>query len=66
MYFLSYVYEDKENYGILNSDKSNIIPMDLLLKDLKIESPATLREFIELYSDSLIGQLNNLLAKFED
>ena len=66
MYFVSYVYEGKENYGVLNNDKSNILPIDLLLKDLKIESPATLREFIEIYSDTLVEELKSIVYKFEN
>lgn len=66
MYFVSYVYENKESYGVLNNDKSKILPMDLLLGDLQKESPATLREFIEVYSDSIMEQIKDIISKYDD
>ncbi|MDR7869287.1 MAG: fumarylacetoacetate hydrolase family protein [Tissierellaceae bacterium] len=66
MYFVSFVYENKENYGVLNNDKTKIIPMNLLLGDLKKDLPDTLREFIQYYSDSLVEQLKNLLPKLDN
>lgn len=66
MYFVSYTYEDKEDYGLLNNTKSKIVPMDLLLKELKVVSPNSLKDFIEVCSDDLLEQVKTILSKFED
>lgn len=60
MEFASYIYENKENYGIL-TENSKIISMDILLKELNKEIPDNLLEFIRLYSDDLIPDLERLL-----
>ncbi len=66
MYFASYTYKGEENYGVLNSDKSKIIPMTILLENLKKEAPATLRDFIEIYSDDFLEDMKSLLGEFQD
>lgn len=65
MYFVTYTYEHKENYGLLNDDKSKILPMDLVLGELEKDVPATLSDFIETYSDDLLEDIKAILAKFE-
>jgi len=61
MKFISYLYKGKEGYGIV--DKDSIVPMDTLLNQLGKEVPKNLLEFIETYSDSLLGDLKAVLSK---
>lgn len=63
MKFISYVYEDNEGYGIVNERNNAIVPMNALLKDLGIETPETLLEFISICSDSLIHDIKTILSK---
>lgn len=61
MKFISYVYDGKEDYGIV--DKNSIVPMSILLKHIDRETPANLLEFIKTYSDSLIEDFKAILFK---
>lgn len=61
MKFISYIYDGKEDYGIFNNN--SIIPMTNLLKYLGKEVPKTLLDFIRIYSDSLIQDLESILSK---
>ena len=60
MRFISYIYNDKEYYGI--ADKNSIVPMDTILKHLGKEMPKNLLEFIRTYSDSLIQDIETILS----
>lgn len=66
MYFASYLYKDNEDYGILNTEKTKIIPMKELLKQINKEVPRNLLDFISVYSDSLIPSLESIIAENED
>lgn len=61
MKFISYIYNDKEGYGIV--DKNSIVPMAILLNHLGREIPESLLEFISIYSDSLILDFETILSK---
>lgn len=61
MYFASYLYKDNEGYGVLNGQQTKIIPMEDLLSKLNEEAPENLLEFIRLFSDSLILELQNII-----
>lgn len=66
MKFVSYIYDDRPDYGVLNMDESRIIPMELILKDLNKEYPKNLLKFIQIYSDSLLDEIALTMEKFED
>ncbi len=61
MKFISYIYDGKEGYGIV--DKNSIVPMAKILQHLDKEVPENLLEFIKIYSNSLIENLKALLSK---
>ncbi len=63
MHYLTYLYKDRDNYGILTTDKKGVIPMNLLLKELDKEVPTSLLNFIRTYSNSLSSDLAELLRK---
>ena len=60
MKFISYIYDGREDYGIL--DKGSIVPMASLLGHLGKEIPENLLEFIRIYSDSLIKDFEVVLS----
>lgn len=64
MKFISYVYKDEEDYGII--DDNSIVPMSKLLKQINKKMPKNLLEFIQAYSDSLIPQLKDALSKINE
>ena len=61
MKFISYIYDGKEGYGIV--DENSIVPMNALLKVLGKNTPESLLDFICTYSDSLLGDLKAVLSK---
>ena len=61
MKFISYIYDGKEDYGIV--DKDSIVPMAGLLEHLGKEIPENLLEFIRVYSDSLIKDFEVILSE---
>lgn len=61
MYFTTYFYENIEDYGILNKEKTSIIPMEILLNELKRDVPKNLLSFIQIYSSDLISEINNII-----
>lgn len=61
MKFISYIFDDDENFGVLNKDSISVIPIEILLKKLKKEAPENLLEFIRIYSDSLISDLREVI-----
>lgn len=61
MKFLSFIHNEKENYGILDEKNQKIIPIDFLLKKLNKNVPKNLLEFINMYSNSLTNELANIL-----
>lgn len=65
MKFVSYIYEEKAHYGLLNVKETRVVPMELILKDLNKECPESLLKFIEKYSDSLIEEITSIMEKFE-
>ncbi len=60
MKFISYIYDGREDYGIL--DKGSIVPMASLLGHLGKAIPENLLEFIRIYSDSLIKDFEVVLS----
>jgi len=60
MKFISYIYDGREDYGIL--DKCSIVPMASLLGHLGKAIPENLLEFIRIYSDSLIKDFEVVLS----
>ena len=65
MKYISYVYNGINNYGILSSDKTQIVPMKELLNSLAKDLPENLLGFIQKYSNSLTADLAGLLIKHE-
>lgn len=61
MNFVSFLYEENEDYGILSEDKTKVIPMSVLLNKLNEEVPSNLLEFIVMYSSNLISEIRNIL-----
>lgn len=61
MKFISYIYNGNEGYGIIDEKGKKIIPMDILLEKLNKEVPKNLLEFINIYSNSLTDELNNII-----
>ena len=57
MKFLSFLYEEKEDYGVLLSDETGVLPMKTLLDQLDIPTPGDLLGFIRSYGDSLQERL---------
>lgn len=66
MKFASYIYENKNSYGVLNSAESKIVPMEVLLKTLNKETPQNLLGFIETFSDNLVPDIQNILKDMDD
>ena len=66
MKFLSYELGKKEGYGILNEKNYMVIPMETLLRELNKDVPKNLLDFIRAYSDSLIGDLKEVLENIKD
>ncbi|NLV89536.1 MAG: fumarylacetoacetate hydrolase family protein [Tissierellia bacterium] len=66
MRFLSYELGEKEGYGILNEKNFMVIPMETLLRELNKDVPKNLLDFIRTYSDSLIGDLKEVLENIKD
>lgn len=65
MKFVSYIYDSKNDYGILSEDENSVIPMKVLLSKLNMEIPENLIEFIRISSDILILDLKKLLNENE-
>lgn len=57
MKFISFLYEEKADYGLLLSDETTIIPMKAILNKLDMAAPESLLEFIRTYSDALNDRL---------
>mgnify|MGYP003897519589 CR=1 FL=1 len=63
MKFISYIYKGNEGYGIVDKSNNSIIPMKSILTYLYKETPKNLLEFIEIYSDTLIEDIEPVLSK---
>lgn len=61
MKFISYIYDGKENYGVLDENDTKVIPMELLLEKINKEIPKNLQEFIRIYSNTIIPDLESAL-----
>lgn len=61
MKFLSYVYNNQESYGVLKESKNTVVPMTSLLNLLSRNCPSNLLGFIQMYSDSLNPEIEQIL-----
>lgn len=61
MKFLSYIFYDQESYGVLKESKNTVVPMTTLLNLLGRHCPSTLLSFIQMYSDSLNSEIEQIL-----
>lgn len=62
MNFASFLYKGNRDYGVLNNNKTKVIPMKILLNELNKEIPNNLLEFIEMYSSNLITDINYTIS----
>lgn len=61
MFFATFTYKGNTNIGILNAEKTKIIPMDYLYDSFNLKPPKTLLEFIEKSSEKLLSDLKSLV-----
>lgn len=61
MKFLSYIYNNQESYGVLKESKDTVVPMTSLLNLLSRNCPSNLLGFIQMYSDSLNPEIEQIL-----
>jgi 2-keto-4-pentenoate hydratase/2-oxohepta-3-ene-1,7-dioic acid hydratase in catechol pathway len=64
--YLSYVYKESYGYGVLNEDETKVLPMDILLNELKLKVPEDLKDFIRMYSNTLTNEFMGIWHKFND
>ena len=65
MKFISYIFDKKEDYGILSKDGKIVFPMEVLLSKLNKEVPKNLLDFVKISSDGLILDLERVLKDNE-
>ncbi len=65
MKFITYSHNKQENYGLLNTNISSVIPMDTILDKLGKKTPRNLLEFIHIYSDTLVSDFQRLFDSDE-
>ena len=63
MKFLSYIYNNQESYGVLKESKDTVVPMTSLLNLLSRNCPSNLLGFIQMYSDSLNPEIEQILEE---
>lgn len=61
MKFLSFIYNNQESYGVLKESKNTVVPMTSLLNLLSRNCPSNLLGFIQMYSDSLNPEIEQIL-----
>lgn len=61
MKFLTYLHNNRENYGILSNNDFSVIPMDIILEKIGKEVPENLLAFIRIYSDDLLFDFKKIL-----
>ncbi len=73
MYFLTYSYNNKEYIGVLNRDKTAVIPAEMIFEKLKQTAPSDMINFIELSEDldtvmfsEIINSSNNETISLND
>lgn len=63
MYLLTYIYQDVENIGFLNKDKSCVIPADIVFSKMNSSIPKDMIELIENFSNIDIDELNSTIEQ---
>ena len=65
MKFISYIYQGKPDYGILNQN-SQIVPLAIILSSLNYDVPPDLLAFIIEYGRTINLEINSVLYHFAD
>jgi len=66
MYLLTFIYQNKENVGFLNQQKSCVIPAEVVFSKLNSSIPKDMLELIEIVSDLNINELESAIELSND
>lgn len=65
MYLLTYLYENKESIGFLDSEKKGIIPALTVFSRLNIPEPSSMLNLIDTFEDINIEKVNEVLISLK-
>jgi len=65
MYLLTYLYENKESIGFLDSEKKGIIPASTVFSQLNIPEPSSMLNLIDTFEGINIEKVNEVLISLK-